>query len=70
MIVLVVAAFWLAEGSNIDSKKLALVILGVALVKFMGIGFQFMELKKAHFAWKFLFSFFILVEVMLVWIVV
>lgn len=38
--------------SKIDSKYTALLILIFVGLKFFGITFQFMELKKAHSFWK------------------
>ena len=69
MLALAILVFWIAEGSDINSGLVTLLILGVALVKFLGIGFQFMELKNAHLTWKVLFSIFILTEIILIWAV-
>ena len=33
---------------------LALIVLGLSAIKFLLVAFQFMELKKAHGAWKFI----------------
>ena len=38
--------------SSLENKFVVLLILGLAAIKFLGIAFQFMELKKAHFFWK------------------
>ncbi len=52
--------------SEVDSKFIVLLIMLLAALKFIGVGFQFMELNKAHAFWKtclisFLFVFIILV---------
>ncbi len=47
-------------------KQLAIVLMGIVVVKFLGIGFQFIELKRAHTVWKLLFTGFILVFGLLV----
>lgn len=38
--------------SNIEETYAASIILGLAVLKFIGVAFQFMELKKAHVFWK------------------
>lgn len=47
-------------------KQLVLVLMGIVVIKFLGIGFQFIELKRAHTVWKVLFTGFILVFGLLV----
>lgn len=44
----------------IHSGFLVLTVLIFAAIKFLLVGFQFMELKKAHNLWKFLFMFYAL----------
>jgi hypothetical protein len=66
MVILIVLVFWLAEESSIHIPGLIFIILGVALVKFLGIGFQFMELKHAHLIWRFSFTSFILLFLIIV----
>ncbi len=43
-----------------SGTQLAFVLMGIVVVKFLGIGFQFIELKQAHTTWKVLFTGFIL----------
>lgn len=62
--------FWFAEGSDISSAYLPILILLVAFLKFIGIGTQFMELKHANSFWLILFSFFIVIFCGLVWFVI
>lgn len=38
--------------SSIQEKYIGAVILGLSLLKFFGVAFQFMELKHAHPFWK------------------
>ena len=40
------------EISSIQEKYIGAVILGLSLLKFFGVAFQFMELKHAHPFWK------------------
>ncbi len=52
--------------SEVDSKFIVLLIMGLAALKFIGVAFKFMELNKAHAFWKtclicFLFVYIILV---------
>lgn len=48
--------------------QLVLILMGIVTIKFLGIGFQFIELKKAHATWKVLFTGFILFFVLLVFV--
>jgi cytochrome c oxidase subunit IV len=49
-----------ASESLFSGTQLVLILMGIVMVKFLGIGFQFIELKNAHTAWKVLFTGFIL----------
>ncbi len=49
LISLTIIGFVFSESSL---TGLALIITALYGVKFLGIGFQFMELKKAHTIWK------------------
>ena len=42
----------LVSNSTLNILNAAIVILGLAVVKFLGVSFYFMELKKAHSFWK------------------
>lgn len=42
----------LAATNLMDFKYLTLVILGFAVLKFIGVAFYFMEIKDAHPFWK------------------
>ena len=43
-----------------SGTQLVFVLMGIVIVKFLAIGLQFIELKKAHTIWKVLFAGFIL----------
>ncbi len=49
--ILTIATALLATTFN-NLKYVALFILGLSIVKFLLVAFQFMELKKAHIMWK------------------
>ena len=49
LIILTIAS---ALVSKIEGEYIVLIILFLAVLKFIGIAFQFMELKKAHSFWK------------------
>jgi len=49
------------SDSAFSGKNLAIIVMGIAAIKFLGIGFQFMELKKANSAWKAIFIGFVVV---------
>ena len=43
------------------NKNLFILILGLSSVKFLLVAFQFMELKKAHVAWKIILVIYLLI---------
>ena len=49
-----------------SGTKLTMVLMGIVIVKFFGIGFQYVELKNAAPLWKVLFTGFIFVFAILV----
>jgi len=53
-VVLIILTITTALVSNLtlNTKQAAVIILGLSVVKFLGVSFFFMELKKAHFFWK------------------
>jgi len=59
LIALTVAAYLFSEG-NLSGNTLVFFIMTITIVKFISIGLQFVELKKAHTLWKVLFIGFIL----------
>ncbi len=48
---LTLAGYYFAE-SWLPKRSLILLLLLITSVKFLGVGFQFMELKHAHSFWK------------------
>ncbi|CAM1365651.1 cytochrome C oxidase family protein [Tenacibaculum soleae] len=58
-----------ASFSNLENNLGALLIIGLAVFKFLVVGFQFMELKKAHTFWKVLLLCFIIIYAILVLII-
>jgi len=51
-IILIVLTITSALISKLESKYVVLIILILSALKFFGIAFQFMEIKKAHVFWK------------------
>jgi hypothetical protein len=51
-IVLIILTIASALISKLNSHYVVLIILVFSSLKFLGIAFQFMELKKAHLFWK------------------
>ena len=43
---------YFSSGAEIGKMTLVFSLLAVTIIKFTGVGFQFMELKKAHTFWK------------------
>ena len=50
--ILIVLTITSALVSKLESKYIVLIILILSALKFFGIAFQFMEIKKAHVFWK------------------
>lgn len=65
LVALTLISFYFSE-SSFTGFQLALVIMGIVFIKFVGIGFQFMELKDANTGWKVLFVGFIFIFSLLV----
>lgn len=51
-IILIILTITSAFISNLEGTYVVLIILILSALKFFGIAFQFMELKKAHSFWK------------------
>ncbi len=58
-----------AVFANLDMKYIAIIILGLAFLKFIGVAFFFMELKKANVFWKVLLVAFLGLLLTVVWAV-
>lgn len=58
-----------AVFANMDLAYVAILILGLSLLKFIGVAFFFMELKKANAFWKFLLVAFLTLLLVVVWAV-
>jgi len=67
LIVLTIASSLL---SGIQSKYTVLLIMGISALKFIGVAFQFMELKKAHLFWRVLLVSFLTIYTMLILIII
>ena len=50
--ILILLTITSALVSKLESKYVVLIILTLSVLKFFGIAFQFMEIKKAHVFWK------------------
>lgn len=59
-IILLVLTITSALVSKLESKYVVFIILILSALKFFGIAFQFMEIKKAHVFWKIIIIGFIL----------
>lgn len=64
LVVLTLLAYFFSESAG--GKILLYTLLIVTSIKFLGVGFQFMELKKAHGFWKISFVFLLVVFIGLV----
>ncbi len=69
-IVLVALTIITALITKIELKNTAIVILFLAFIKIISVVFYFMELKKAHSFWKFLFVTFLTSQMLvIIWLV-
>ena len=55
-----------AAVSNVDNKYTLICILLLAALKFVGVSFYFMELKKAHAFWKVALLLFLMLFIVLI----
>ncbi|MCW8981959.1 MULTISPECIES: cytochrome C oxidase subunit IV family protein [Altibacter] len=46
--------------SNPELQQTASILMGLAILKIIGVAFYFMELRRAHLFWKLLLIFFLL----------
>ena len=53
--------------ANLEMKNIAIIILGLAFLKFIGVAFFFMELKKANVFWRILLLGFLALLLTVVW---
>jgi len=65
LVLLTLLTFYSSEDI-FSGTKLVLVLMSIVIIKFLGIGFQYVELKDAAPVWKVLFTGFILVFAVLV----
>ncbi|PHQ55576.1 MAG: hypothetical protein COC16_04995 [Lutibacter sp.] len=70
LIILLVLTITASVISNSSSSSVVMAILGVASLKFIGVAFQFMELKKAHIFWKSSLLFFLTLFSILIWAII
>jgi len=50
----------LVSNSALSTIQAAMLILGLSVIKFLGVSFYFMELRKAHVFWKVSVLFYVL----------
>jgi len=63
LLLLTIFGFFIAEGSSLSKSIILGLILSATVIKFLAVGFQFIDLKEAHIAWRVLFVVFILLFV-------
>lgn len=51
-VVLILFTIISAILSGVETSYMAIMVLGLAVLKFIGVAFEFMELKKAHWVWQ------------------
>jgi len=69
-VILIVLTIASALLSGIQSKYTVLLIMIISALKFIGVAFQFMELKKAHTFWRTLLVSFLAIYTMLILIII
>lgn len=68
-LVLILLTVISAVFANLDIANIAIIILGLFFLKFIGVAFFFMELKKANVFWKVLLVAFLALLLTVVWAV-
>ena len=65
LVALTLFGFYFSEGQS-TGMVLALSLMGLTILKFTGIGFQFIELRHAHIFWRIIYLFYIFIFSILV----
>lgn len=68
-LILILLTIISAVFANLDLAYTAIIILGLSFLKFIGVAFFFMELKKANVFWKVLLVAFLALLLGVVWAV-
>jgi len=68
-LILIVLTIISAVFANMDTTYTASIVLGLSFLKFIGVAFFFMELKKANAFWKVLLVAFLALLLVVVWAV-
>ncbi|HHO55353.1 MAG TPA: hypothetical protein ENK21_03120 [Trueperaceae bacterium] len=61
LVLLTLFGYFMAEGSSLAKPVVFGLVLAATAIKFLSVGFQFLDLKEAHLAWRILFLGFILI---------
>ena len=67
LVALTISAYFFSEG-QLSGHWLVLTIMGISIIKFNLIGWQFVEIKHAHPFWKIIFTGFIFAFSFLVYV--
>jgi len=70
LLILIGLTISVAIISNADGLHTAIWILMLSALKFIGISFFFMDLRKAHTFWKIITCAYLIVFISLVWIII
>ncbi|PKH51574.1 hypothetical protein CXF68_13160 [Tenacibaculum sp. Bg11-29] len=68
-VILLMLTIIAALFSGFENRFVVFLIIGLAAMKFLGVAFQFMELKKAHSFWKSSIVIFVLIFTALILII-
>ncbi len=70
LILIIITTLTAIIATNFDAiKYISLTVLGLSVIKFLAIAFQFMELKKAHIFWKILLITYLSIFVLIIGVV-
>ena len=61
VLILITIATATVSNSTLTIKQAVMLILGLSVIKFLGVSFYFMELRKAHLFWKIAVLFYVIV---------
>ena len=70
LLILIVLTISVAIISNTGGLHTAILILFLSALKFIGIYFFFMDLRKAHVFWKIITCVYLIVFISIVWIII
>lgn len=69
LVLLTIAGYFVSKVFSFDTRASAVALILLAtIIKFLSVGFQFLDLKEANMAWRVIFVVFILMFSMVIFL--